>query len=176
MMRLKKFIKFSIAVSSAIILFISCEVICRTLHLSEKCEADFKFYIRQVANDVEHTYNKEDAILMWSPQPLAVHIDSWYNNTRVGIKINSKGLRDREYSLQKDNEKKRQYKRQVERKKRKGTHKLNLTANAKIIRDMMQNDRVKGNYRDFVIISGDRLIDWQGSCSIVRENKESSTM
>jgi len=44
------------------------------------------------------------------------------------------------------------------------------TANAKVIRDLMLANKVKGDYRDHVIIAGARLIDWKGSYDIRRED------
>lgn len=40
------------------------------------------------------------------------------------------------------------------------------TANAKMIRDLMVATGVKGDYRDYVIIAGMRLVDWLGSYDI----------
>lgn len=44
-----------------------------------------------------------------------------------------------------------------------------LSANAKIIRDLMSQSGLKGNYKDHVILAGKRLVDWQGSYDLVRE-------
>lgn len=46
------------------------------------------------------------------------------------------------------------------------------TANGKIIRDLMLANRVKGNYKDFVIIAGDRLMDWAGSYDMLNDGKK----
>lgn len=41
-----------------------------------------------------------------------------------------------------------------------------MTANGKIIKDFMDEEGLKGDYRDHVIITGNRLIDYQGSYTI----------
>lgn len=78
---------------SPLLFFIICELSCRAFNLSKKFDADFKFYIRMVDNDVEIDYNAEDYILMWKPKP---NYDDGF------IKISSAGLRDKEYRIQKD--------------------------------------------------------------------------
>ena len=46
------------------------------------------------------------------------------------------------------------------------------TANGRIIRDMMLSSKVKGNFKDFVIIAGERLLDWCGSYDILTTEGE----
>jgi len=41
--------------------------------------------------------------------------------------------------------------------------------NAKVIRDLMISQEIKGNFKDYVVLAGKRLIDWQGSYDMVRE-------
>lgn len=41
-----------------------------------------------------------------------------------------------------------------------------ITTNGKIIRDLMLAHKVKGNYKDFVVITGSRLMDWAASFDI----------
>lgn len=43
------------------------------------------------------------------------------------------------------------------------------SANARIIRDLMFTQNIKGNYKDYVVLAGKRLIDWQGSYDMVTE-------
>lgn len=45
------------------------------------------------------------------------------------------------------------------------------TANGRIIRDLMLANDVKGSYKDYVIISGERLIDWTGSFDIFKDGR-----
>ena len=40
------------------------------------------------------------------------------------------------------------------------------TANARTIKAMMLEEKVKGNFKDYVIITGNRLLDWRSSYSI----------
>lgn len=42
------------------------------------------------------------------------------------------------------------------------------THNAKIIRDLMMAVGVKGNFKDYVIIAGKRLIEWADSYDLLR--------
>jgi len=44
------------------------------------------------------------------------------------------------------------------------------TANGRIIRDLMLSNKVKGNFKDFVIIAGERLLDWCGSYDILSDD------
>lgn len=48
------------------------------------------------------------------------------------------------------------------------------TANAKIIRDLMVANKVKGKYKDYVIIAGNRLIDWVASYDIIKTDEDGS--
>lgn len=89
---LKKHHKIWLPFLSIAVLVAICEIACRVFGLAEKTDADFKFYVRQVDNDVAVGYNTEDALLMWSPTP-------YYDD---GIfTIDSDGFRDREYAREK---------------------------------------------------------------------------
>src|SRR5690606_26891778 len=44
------------------------------------------------------------------------------------------------------------------------------TANARIIRDLMLTQKVRGNWKDYVVLAGKRLIDWQGSYDMVTQD------
>lgn len=44
------------------------------------------------------------------------------------------------------------------------------TPNARIIRDLMFTQKIKGNWKDYVVLAGKRLIDWQGSYDLVTED------
>lgn len=44
------------------------------------------------------------------------------------------------------------------------------TPNAKMIHDLMMSENVRGNYKDFVVVAGRRLFDWQGSYDMRRES------
>jgi hypothetical protein len=46
------------------------------------------------------------------------------------------------------------------------------TANAKVIRDLMAANKVKGKFKDYVVIAGVRLIDWLGSYDILHESED----
>ena len=46
------------------------------------------------------------------------------------------------------------------------------TANAKIIHDLMKQKGVKGNFKDWVIIAGRRLVDWLGSHAIIGDEAD----
>ena len=48
------------------------------------------------------------------------------------------------------------------------------TANAKIIIDFMLENKIKGKSKDYVIIAGNRLIDWCGSYDIIKINEDGS--
>jgi len=86
---LKKYYRIWLPLVSVVVLFSISEIVCRIFDLPAKIGADFRFYVRQVDNDIAVGYNIEDAILMWKPKP-------YYDD---GIfKINSDGFRDREYT------------------------------------------------------------------------------
>ena len=89
-MRLVK--KLAMSAICFLLFFMTIEVFVRFLKLSDRFDADFKFYIRKVDNDLEADFNREDALLMWSLKP-------GYNDGE--IKINSQGLRDKEYPIKK---------------------------------------------------------------------------
>jgi len=87
----KTFIAFFITIT-LVISVAGFELIGRPLNLTERYDADFKFYVHNVDNDSLIVYNQEDALLMWSPQP---------NYSDGKIHINSQGFRDKEYSIKK---------------------------------------------------------------------------
>lgn len=93
MHKITKYYKIWLPLLSVVLFFSMVELICRGLNLTDKLNADFKFYIHHVDNDLETKYLKEDALLMWFPQP---------NYNDEYIKINSSGFRDREYEIKKD--------------------------------------------------------------------------
>jgi len=109
---MKKKVKFLIRKSyglwlpilSLFLFILICELICQGFDLTEKMDADFKFYIRSIDNDIEEVYNVEDPLLMWSPKPnyIGAIVDSNGNIFNDGLKINSVGFRDKEYNLKKD--------------------------------------------------------------------------
>jgi len=51
-------------------------------------------------------------------------------------------------------------------------HRTYPTANAKMIGELMKAKKVRGNFKDYVIIVGDRLIDWDGSYQIRFEGED----
>ena len=89
---LKIFMNISVLIPSTFFFFFGAEVLCRNLNLTEKFDADFKFYIRNVDTDVKTEYNVEDFLLMWRPKE---------NYVKGSIEINSEGFRDKEYKKQK---------------------------------------------------------------------------
>lgn len=94
MRAIMKYYKIWLPVLSIIVFFGLAEIICRSFSLAEKFDADFKFNIRNVDNDLEELkYMTEDPYLMWFPAP------DYSDGT---IKINSRGFRDRERTVKKD--------------------------------------------------------------------------
>lgn len=63
--------------------------LCRGLNLTEKLDADFKFYIHHIDNDLELELMQEDPLLMWRPRP-----------NYPGL--NAEGFRDKEYKREKE--------------------------------------------------------------------------
>jgi len=50
------------------------------------------------------------------------------------------------------------------------------TANANVIYKLMRAEGVKGDYKDFVVIAGNRLVDWNGSYDVnVKEGSSTNT-
>lgn len=49
--------------------------------------------------------------------------------------------------------------------------KMPKTANGKIIRDLMVAHKVKGNFKDFVVITGSKLMDWSGNYDFKRDGR-----
>ena len=89
----KRIYNSALALISCVLFFAACEAACRFLQLTDKIDSDFKFYIRYVDNDLrQYDFIKEDPLLMWSLKPL-------YDDG--AIKVNSHGLRDKEYSIKK---------------------------------------------------------------------------
>jgi lysophospholipase L1-like esterase len=84
------YVKLCIPFVSVLLFFGTAELVCRLTDLSAYINADFKFYVRHVDNDIEKDYMVEEALLMWSPKP-GYHRD--------GITINSAGFRDRDYPI-----------------------------------------------------------------------------
>ncbi len=82
-----------ISILSIFFFLFAAEWICRSFNLTKKFDADFKFYVRTVDDELEDEYNIEDYFLMWK-------LDSKYNDGV--IKINSQGFRDKEYKIKKD--------------------------------------------------------------------------
>jgi lysophospholipase L1-like esterase len=93
MQRIMKYYKLWLPLLSIIVFFGIAEIICRSFNLTDKSDADFKFYIHQVDNDLEENYLAEDALLMWFPRP---------NYHDEYININSRGFRDKEHAIKKD--------------------------------------------------------------------------
>ncbi|MFC1631241.1 SGNH/GDSL hydrolase family protein [Candidatus Omnitrophota bacterium] len=89
---MKKYYRIWLPLISILVFLAAAELICRGLNLTDKLEADFSFYVRQLDNDIEHEFMIEDALLMWRPRPD-------YQDQQ--IQINSRGLRDQEYELEK---------------------------------------------------------------------------
>ena len=86
---LKKHYKIWLPFVSVVALVTISEIACRVFDVASKTDADFKFYVRQVDNDVAVGYNTEDTLLMWKPTP-------YYDD---GIfTINSDGFMDRGYT------------------------------------------------------------------------------
>ncbi len=51
-----------------------------------------------------------------------------------------------------------------------------VTPNGKMIGKFMSEVGEKGSYKDFVIITDNRLVDYTGSCEINRPNRENDEM
>jgi len=91
-MRRENIYKALVCTSAVIGFFLLVEMFCRMSGLSGFVDADYKFYINKIDNDLELDFIMEDALLMWRLRP-------GYRGDY--IKINSMGLRDKEYSLKK---------------------------------------------------------------------------
>jgi lysophospholipase L1-like esterase len=89
MISLKKYYKIWLPVLSVFLFIALAELVCRGFNLNEKMDADFKFYIHNVDNDLELEFIQEDPLLMWRPK-------SNYPE------FNSEGFRDKEYKIEKD--------------------------------------------------------------------------
>ncbi|HLD29149.1 MAG TPA: SGNH/GDSL hydrolase family protein [bacterium] len=87
--------RFIFALLHLLIILGLAEFLLRTFDVSRLMDADFRFYIRRVDNDLEKDFNREDSLLMWSLRP-------GYDDGEGYIKINSRGFRDREYKFKKD--------------------------------------------------------------------------
>jgi hypothetical protein len=60
----------------------------------------------------------------------------------------------------------------VKRKVAKREKKQPSTANGKMIQDLLDQRKVKGNYKDFMVIAGNRIIDWTGSWDVFNDKGE----
>jgi lysophospholipase L1-like esterase len=89
MISLKKYYKIWLPVLSIFLFIALAELVCRGFNLNEKMDADFKFYIHNVDNDLEQEYMQEDPLLMWRTK-----------SNYLGF--NSEGFRDRAYKIEKD--------------------------------------------------------------------------
>ena len=85
--------KIYLPIISIFLFFIILEFVCRIFNLTNDSDLGFKFYIRNVDNDIRISYINEDPLFMWSLVP---------NYDDGLVKINSKGFRDKEYSVSKD--------------------------------------------------------------------------
>lgn len=88
-----KYYKIWLPILSIILFFGLAELVCRGFDLTSRLDADFKFYIQNVDNDIRADYMAEDAFLMWFPKQ---------NYNRGDINTNSQGFRDKEYQVNKD--------------------------------------------------------------------------
>ncbi len=85
---------------SICVFLLTAELILRVIDVPQNMDTGFRFYIRQVDNEIaRHVENKrgcnfmrEHALLMWHPRP-------YYKDGL--LEMNSMGLHDREYSLHK---------------------------------------------------------------------------
>lgn len=46
------------------------------------------------------------------------------------------------------------------------------TANATIIRDLMIASKVKGKFKDYVVLAGNRIMDWLGSYDVLKQTED----
>lgn len=92
-----KYYKFWFPVLSVVLFFGSIEILVRVTGLADQLETNFKFYIRNVASNLESPYYIEDPMTMWTLKPNYTGVFLKY------IKINSDGYRDRLYKINKDN-------------------------------------------------------------------------
>jgi lysophospholipase L1-like esterase len=84
-------------------LLIVMEIACRLLGGNRFADSDFRFYVRNVDNDLLLDYVVEDPLLMWSLKP--GYNEDYINRIRdlkYSININSRGFRDLEYRVNKD--------------------------------------------------------------------------
>ena len=84
--------KIWLPLASLFLFFLIAEIICRVVGSKEKVDTGFKFYVRNLDNDVEYAFMREDHFLLWSPEP---------NYDDGEISINSDGFRDKEYKAEK---------------------------------------------------------------------------
>jgi len=91
-----KYYNFWFPVLAVVLIFGSIEILVRMSGLADQLETNFKFYVRNVASNLESPYYIEDPLLMWSLKPN-------YKGTFLKyLKINSQGYRDRLYKIEKD--------------------------------------------------------------------------
>jgi len=83
-------------------------------------------------------------------------------------KTNRRQQKDKKRRDKKVKELKRHRDRQrvIEGKKKAAQHKP-LSSNAKMVKEFMEAEKVGGSYKDYVLITGNRLIDYQGSYDIM---------
>jgi len=80
----------------------------------------------------------------------------------------NKKKQEKKRRRQKENNGKRLLERARKRKKKREKKKPVLpTANATTINNLMKSEGVKGSFKDYVVLAGARLVDWQGSHNIV---------
>ena len=89
MISFKKYYRIWLPILSIFLFIALAEMVCRGLNLTEKLDADFKFYIHNIDNDLELELMQEDPLLMWRPKP-----------NYPGL--NSEGFRDKEYKREKE--------------------------------------------------------------------------
>lgn len=90
---LNKHYKVLLPIISIVVFLGILEIICRAIDSTSNFDVGFKFYVRNVDNDIELPYIIEDPLFMWSLKP---------DFSDGIIKINSKGFRDKEYNIKKD--------------------------------------------------------------------------
>lgn len=91
-----KYYNFWFPVLSVILIFGAIEILVRVSGVADQLETNFKFYIRNVASNLESPYYIEDPLMMWSLKPN-------YKGTFLKyIKVNADGYRGRLYKIDKD--------------------------------------------------------------------------
>lgn len=75
---------------------------------------------------------------------------------------NKRTKQQKQKKRQKQNEMKRQKQRFKARHGKPRSQIQQLTSNAKMICELMESEGVKGNYKDYVVIVRDQMMDWAG--------------